>query len=69
MPLHARAQILDEHDPLLADIAKIFQYPDAWLDTPNDRFGGQPPRVLLQTDKGREILHNLVEAVKHGMMT
>jgi uncharacterized protein (DUF2384 family) len=69
MAQHARAQALDESDSLLADIAMIVQYPEAWLDTPNNRFGGQPPRALLQTEQGREILRNLVEAVKHGMMT
>lgn len=43
--------------------------PDAWLDTPNDRLGGQPPRALLGFKEGRELLYNLVQNVKHGMMT
>lgn len=43
--------------------------PDAWLDTPNDRLGGQPPRALLGFEEGRELLYNLVQNVKHGMMT
>jgi uncharacterized protein (DUF2384 family) len=69
MARNARELVPDESDPLLADIAQILLYPDAWLDAPNDRFGGQPPRVLLQTEKGRAILHNLVQNVKHGMFT
>ncbi len=60
---------MDETDSLLADIANIVRYPDAWLNTPNDRFGGQPPRTLLRTGEGREILSNLVQNVKYGMMT
>jgi len=68
MARHARAQILDE-DPLLADIAQIVLYPEVWLDTPNDRLGGQPPRALLQTEAGREILYSLVQSVKYGMVT
>jgi uncharacterized protein (DUF2384 family) len=69
MAQHARAQALDESDPLLADIAKLVVYPDAWLDTPNYSLGGQRPRDLLQTEKGRAILYNLVESVKHGFFT
>lgn len=61
--------MIDEFDPLLAEIGEIVLYPEAWLDTPNDRLGGQPPRALLGSEEGREILHNLVQTVKHGMMT
>lgn len=64
-----QAHALNDGDPLLTEIAEIVRYPDAWLDTPNDRLGGQPPRVLLSSDGGREILHSLVQSVKHGMMT
>ena len=59
----------EEQDPLLAEIAEIVQHPEFWLDTPNDRFGGQTPRTLLQSEEGRAILQNLVQAVKHGMVT
>jgi len=59
----------EEKETLLAEIADIVLYPDAWLDTPNDRLGGEPPRALLDSDKGREILHSLVQSVKHGMVT
>jgi uncharacterized protein (DUF2384 family) len=69
MALHARAQTLDETDPLLADLAKIVLDVDAWLDTPNSSLGGQQPRALLHTEDGRWLVHNLVEAVKHGMIT
>jgi len=56
-------------DPLLAEIAEIVLSPDAWLDTPNDRLGGQAPRALLDSERGREILQSLVRSVKHGMVT
>jgi uncharacterized protein (DUF2384 family) len=65
-PAHAR--VIDDQDSLLTEIAEIVLYPDAWLDTPNDRLGGRPPRALLASDEGREILHNLVQTVKHGMV-
>jgi len=69
MAQHARAQALDESHALLADIALMVPDVDAWLDSPNYSLGGLRPRALLQTEGGREILHNLVEAVKHGMIT
>ncbi|MBW8879292.1 MAG: DUF2384 domain-containing protein [Acidobacteria bacterium] len=53
----------------MADIAKMVLDTDAWLDSPNYSLGGQRPRDLLQTENGRKVLHNLVEAVKHGMIT
>jgi hypothetical protein len=59
----------EEQDSLLTEIGEIVLYPEAWLDTPNDRLGGHPPRAFLESDEGREILHNLVQAVKHGMVT
>ena len=59
----------DSDDPLLSEIAEVVLYPEAWLDTPNDRLGGQPPRALLGFESGRELLYNLVQNVKHGMMT
>jgi hypothetical protein len=69
MANRAHVRVLDDTDPLLAEIGEIVLYPDAWLDTPNDRLGGQPPRALLDSDEGREILHNLVQTVKYGMVT
>jgi uncharacterized protein (DUF2384 family) len=60
---------MDEEKALLEEIAEIVTYPDAWLDTPNDRLGGQPPRALLDSHKGREVLHSLVQSVKHGLFT
>lgn len=58
-----------EQDSLLGEIAEVVQNPDLWLDTPNDRLGGQRPRTLLESEKGRAILHDVVQAVKHGMVT
>jgi uncharacterized protein (DUF2384 family) len=70
MAKRAYARVVDEeHDSLLTEIAEIVLYPETWLDAPNDQLGGQPPRALLGSDQGREILHNLVQMVKHGLMT
>jgi hypothetical protein len=70
--MRERARVQAPHepnDPLLSEIAEVVLYPDTWLDTPNDRLGGQSPRTLLSFEDGRELLYNLVQNVKHGMMT
>lgn len=59
----------DDEDLVLAEVAEVVLYPDAWLDTPNERLGGQAPRELLASDEGREILLAVVQAIKHGMVT
>ena len=64
-----RVPVLSEEDELRSEIAEVVLYPDAWLDTPNDQLAGQTPRDLLRTSEGRDILHNLVQSIKHGMMT
>jgi uncharacterized protein (DUF2384 family) len=70
MAKRAHVRVVDEEDdPLLAEIAEIVLYPDTWLNTPNDQLGGQPPLSFLGSDEGREILHNLVQMVKHGTTT
>jgi uncharacterized protein (DUF2384 family) len=70
MVQRAQAQTWDDgYDSLLNEIAEIVLYPETWLDTPNYRLGGHPPRALLGSDKGRKTLHNLVQNVKHGMVT
>ena len=38
-----------------------------WLDTPNDRFEGRPPRALIHTAEERR-LHELLDAIRHGMI-
>lgn len=59
----------ESQDPLLSEISEVVLYPDLWLDAPNDRLGGLPPRVMLSSEAGRQILYNLVQNVKHGMTT
>jgi len=54
---------------VISEIAEVVLYPEIWLDTPNDRLGGQAPRALLKSEEGRDLLYNLVQNVKHGMMT
>jgi hypothetical protein len=63
-------RVLDEeHKSLLLEIAEIVLDPEAWLTTPNGQLGGQSPRDLLDSAMGREILHNLVQTVKSGMVS
>jgi uncharacterized protein (DUF2384 family) len=70
MMKRASMRALDEEkDALLEEIAEIVPNPDTWLDIPNDRLGGQPPRTLLNSQKGRDVLHSLVQSVKHGLFT
>ncbi len=38
-----------------------------WLDTPNDRFEGRPPRALLHTDEEQR-LREILDSIKHGMV-
>lgn len=66
--IHARAP-REDRDPLLVEIEEVVAYPEIWLDSPNTRFGGMRPRDMLQTEEGRDILHSVMQAVKHGMVT
>ena len=70
MAKSAHVRVLDEgHKSLLSEIAEIVLYPETWLAAPNDQLGGQSPQDLLGSAKGREILHNLVQNVKSGMVS
>lgn len=50
------------------ELEEVIANAQEWLDTPNARFEGRPPRALLHTDEERR-LRELVESVKHGLMT
>ena len=66
---HAHYLAPDDKDSLWSEIAEVVQYPDAWLETPNDQLNGRAPRDLMDSEKGRDILFNLVHEIKHGMVT
>ena len=50
------------------ELEEVIGNAQEWLDTPNTRFEGRPPRALLHTDEEQR-LRELVESVKHGLMT
>ncbi len=50
------------------ELEEVIANAQEWLDTPNARFEGHPPRVLLHPAEERR-LRELVESVKHGLMT
>ena len=58
---------------LLADIELLipdWQERQTWLDTPNDRFGGETPRAVMESGAaGRQQMSDLLEAIKLGMTT
>ncbi len=49
------------------EVAEVIANAQEWLDTPNSRFEGRPPRALLHTDEERR-LREVIESVKHGLM-
>lgn len=55
---------------LLADAREIFDVDQLrlWLDTPNEYLGGQTPDQSIESgDRGRELVRNLLEAIKLGL--
>ena len=63
------------HDPiskedLLDNIKDVVPDAEQWLKMPNDQLGGRRPMDMLDAgDEQRRQVHNLIEAVKHGMIT
>lgn len=53
---------------LLHEIGEVVLEPEKWLKTPNDRLGGREPNDLIGTPDER-LLRNLVQSIKHGMVT
>ena len=57
-------------DILQQEINLLIPDADDWKEIPNSQLGGKTPNELLDgADKDREQLRNLVEAIKHGMMS
>ena len=46
-------------------VRELVDEPDKWLDTKNDRLGGETPRELVGTSR-EPVLRNLLEAIRHG---
>jgi len=53
---------------LYQEIEGVVLDPDLWLKTPNDQLGGKAPEDLIGTDQ-EPVLRNLVQMIKHGMVS
>lgn len=57
-------------DVLNQEIIEVIPDADEWRRTPNNQLGGKTPdELIVGTDEEREELRNLVEAIKHGMVS
>jgi uncharacterized protein (DUF2384 family) len=60
----------DQLEDLRREVAEVVLDPDRWLVTPNDQLGGREPLDLARSgDEGRQMVRDLIEAIKHGMTT
>ena len=48
------------------EVEELVANAQEWLDTPNDRFEGRPPRALLHTHEEQR-LREILDSIKHGM--
>jgi len=39
-----------------------------WLDTPNVNFNSQPPRTVIDTQSGRELIGNTLKKLEYGFV-
>ncbi|MBB1275970.1 antitoxin Xre/MbcA/ParS toxin-binding domain-containing protein [Pseudoalteromonas sp. SR43-3] len=37
-----------------------------WLDTPNVQFDNQPARAIMNSIRGRELIHRVISGLQHG---
>ena len=58
-----------EIEELRREVAEVVLDPERWLRTPNDLLGGREPLDLAQSKEGRQMVRDLIEAIKHGMVT
>ena len=59
----SRQELLGEVRATVVDV-------EDWLDAPNDRLGGRPPRELLEGQEDeRAVLHHMLVAVRAGFFT
>lgn len=58
-------QLLERATDVLEDV----DYARAWLETPNDAFGGRTPLVMARTEPGAQAVHNLLTRVEHGVFS
>jgi putative toxin-antitoxin system antitoxin component (TIGR02293 family) len=58
-------QLLERATDVLEDAA----YARAWLETPNDAFGGRSPLAMARTEPGAQAVHNLLTRVEHGVFS
>lgn len=56
----------DQEPNIRDEINDIFEEPERWLETPNERLGGQKPQELIGT-KNEWQLRQLTRMIKHGI--
>ncbi|NOT55829.1 MAG: DUF2384 domain-containing protein [Deltaproteobacteria bacterium] len=54
-------------DDMEREVEELVANAQEWLDTPNDRFEGRPPRTLLHTNEEQR-LREILDSIKHGMV-
>ena len=55
---------------LLRDIDDVIPAPDQWLREENQQLGGRRPKDMIEADENqRRMVHDLIQAIKHGMTT
>jgi uncharacterized protein (DUF2384 family) len=64
----SRSEMVDSELALNEEVKRIFADPEQWLDTPNDRLGGNRPRELIRAGQGQRV-RDLLQAIKHGMFS
>jgi len=57
-------------DSLIREMNEVIPDADDWRQTPNNQLGGRAPDELLDgANEEREELRNLLEAIRHGMVS
>jgi uncharacterized protein (DUF2384 family) len=55
---------------LLSNIEDVIRDAEQWLKMPNDQLGGRRPVDMINaSDDERRQVHDLIESIKHGMVT
>lgn len=57
-----------EQEDIRQEVKTMIAEPAKWLDTPNDRLGGQKPGDLIGTER-EQLVRDLLRALKYGLFT
>jgi hypothetical protein len=65
----SKIELLDDELPdIVEELKKIFDDPQAWLDTPHEWFWGRKPRELIGTEDESH-LRDWIRMVKQGVFS